>query len=222
MALGISYENCFRTGKNIPYSLTFVNFHDFSHKNKKKCAKTYKNIKNVNPLIITKDYKDYIDFYYVTFSPYYDTEYISLDIKEYKYDVLERNIEGVGNIVTIVGEKVNNVSTILTVPEISSNNNIMVQLQICELSSTNMMLYYNINAYTQEYILNGTIRYIPIFYTYVLENNFMETQLRLTGLTNDIMFVKHLGTTKNTIEPEEYRAEFAPNQNVATIFNLSL
>ena len=35
----------------------------------------------------------------------------------------------------------------------------------------------------------------------------METQLRLTGLTNDIMFVKHLGTTKNTIEPEEYRAE---------------
>ena len=85
-----------------------------------------------------------------------------------------------------------------------------------------MMLYYNINAYTQEYILNGTIRYIPIFYTYVLENNFMETQLRLTGLTNDIMFVKHLGTTKNTIEPEEYRAEFAPNQNVATIYKLLL
>ena len=94
----------------------------------------------------------------------------------------------------------------------------MIQLQICELSSTNMMLYYNINAYTQEYILNGTIRYIPIFYTYVLENNFMETQLRLTGLTNDIMFVNHLGTTKNTIEPEEYRAEFDPNQNVATIY----
>ena len=69
------------------------------------------------------------------------------------------------------------------------------------------MLYYNINAYTQRYI-----RYIPIFYTYVLENNFMES------LTNDIMFVKHLDTTKNTIEPEEYRAEFAPNQNVATIF----
>ena len=80
----------------------------------------------INPLIITKDYKDYTDFYYVTFSPYYDTEYISLDIKEYKYDVLERNIEVVGNIVTIVGEKVNNVSTILTV--LYSNNNIMVQL----------------------------------------------------------------------------------------------
>ncbi len=105
MVIGISYENCFRTGKNIPYSfsLTFV-----------------------NPLIIIKDYKDYTDFYYVTFSPYYDTEYISLDIKEYKYDVLERNIEGVGNIITIVGEKVNNVSTILTV--LYSNNNIMVQL----------------------------------------------------------------------------------------------
>ena len=57
----------------------------------------------------------------MTFSPYYDTEYISLDIKEYKYDVLERNIEGVGNIVTIVGEKVKNVSTILTVHEFSSN-----------------------------------------------------------------------------------------------------
>ena len=64
----------------------------------------------------------------MTFSPYYDTEYISLDIKEYKYDVLERNIEGVGNIVTIVGEKVNNVSINLTLLELSSNNNIMVQL----------------------------------------------------------------------------------------------
>ena len=41
---------------------------------------------------------------------------ISLDIKDYKYDELEINIEGVGNIVTIVGEKVNNVSTILTLP----------------------------------------------------------------------------------------------------------
>ena len=71
-----------------------------------------------------------------------------------------------------------------------------------------MMLYYNINAYTQEYILNGTIRNIPIFYTYVLENIFMETQFRLTGLTNDKIFVKHIGTTKNTIEQEEYRAEF--------------
>ena len=50
----------------------------------------------------------------------------------------------------------------------------------------------------------------------------MENQLRLTGLTNDIMFVKHIGTTKNTIEPEEYRAEFDPNQNVATIYKLLL
>ena len=94
----------------------------------------------------------------------------------------------------------------------------MVQLQICKLSSTNMILYYNINDYTQEYILNGTIRYMSRFYTYVLKNNFMETQLRLTGIINDKMFVKHIGTTKNTIEPEEYRAEFDPNQNVATIY----
>ena len=194
MAIGVSYENCFRTGKNIPYSLTFV-----------------------NPLIITKDYKDYTDFYYVTFSPYYDTEYISLEIKENKYSVSERNIEGVGNIVTIP-EQANNVSTILTVPELSSNNNIMVQLQICKLSSTNMMSYQNLNAYTGEYILNGTVRFLPRFYTYVLENNFMETQLRLTGLMNDKMFIKHIGTTKSTIQPEEYRTEFDPNQNVATIY----
>ena len=194
MAIGVSYENCFRTGKNIPYSLTFV-----------------------NPLIITKDYKDYTDFYYVTFSPYYDTEYISLEIKENKYDVLERNIEGVGNIVT-VGEGSNSVSTILTIPELSSNNNIMVQIQLCKLSSTNMMSYQNLNAYTQEYILNGTVRFMPRFYTYVLENNFMETQLRLVGIMGDKAFVKHMGTTKSTIEPEQYRTEFDPNQNVATIY----
>ena len=94
----------------------------------------------------------------------------------------------------------------------------MVQLQICKLSSTNMMSYQNLNAYTGEYILNGTVRFLPRFYTYVLENNFMETQLRLVGIMGDKAFVKHMGTTKSTIEPEQYRTEFDPNQNVATIY----
>ena len=82
MPIDVSLENCFRTGANIPYSLTFI-----------------------NPLISPKNYKTYSDYYYVTLSPYYVSEYISLDITENKYEAKERNTEGIRNIVILENDR---------------------------------------------------------------------------------------------------------------------
>ena len=60
LPIDISLENCFITGYYIPYSLKFI-----------------------NPLIAPKYYKLYSDYYYIILSPYYSSEYISLEITEY-------------------------------------------------------------------------------------------------------------------------------------------
>ena len=65
-----SKENCFRTGKFIPYTLSFI-----------------------NPLIISKNYETNIDKYYITFRPYEYDEYIKLNIVENKYETTTRNRE---------------------------------------------------------------------------------------------------------------------------------
>ena len=192
MPIDASLENCFRTGKNIPYSLTFV-----------------------NPLITPKNYRDYSGYYYVTLSPYYVSEYISLEIVENKYDILERNMEGVGNIVTLIEgtEK----STILTIPDSLDSPNILVQLQICRLSATNQVDYTNLNAYTKEELSNGTLRFSQRFFTYWLQNNLMETQIQFTGLNNDQVFVKHVGIKDYHTFIQEYTVDFDPTSNVASI-----
>ena len=99
-----SQENCFRTGANIPYSLTFI-----------------------NPLIISKPYKSSTNNYYVTFTPQKSDQYISLTITENKYDTNDRNIEGAGKVITLEGTE--GQSTILTIPEDYTKNIIIVQLQ---------------------------------------------------------------------------------------------
>ena len=106
MPIDVSLENCFRTGANIPYSLTFI-----------------------NPLISPKYYKTYSDYYYVTLSPYYVSEYISLEITENKYEAKERNLEGVGNIIKLEDDREK--STILSIPEIITNTRILIQMQLC-------------------------------------------------------------------------------------------
>ena len=192
MPIDASLENCFRTGKNIPYSLTFV-----------------------NPLIAPKNYKDYTDFYYVTLSPFNSLEYISLEITENKYDIEERNIEGVGNIVTLI--EGTQKSTILTIPQMLDYPNILVQLQICRLGGTNQVTYTNLNAYTKEEISTGILRYMPRFFTYVIQNNLMETQLQFTGVDQDVVFVKHVGVSDYKVTIQEYTTDFDPTSNTASI-----
>ena len=160
MPIDVSLENCFRTGSYIPYSLKFI-----------------------NPSIVPKNYKLYSDSYYITLSPYYASEYISLEITENKYDVVERIIEGVGKIVKLEDNKEKN--TILSLPEVSTNGNILLQLQICE-TTNNDIAYKILNAFTQEELSTETLTKTETFYTKNISNNLMETELKFIGEENDI------------------------------------
>ena len=188
MPIDVSLENCFRTGANIPYSLTFI-----------------------NPLISPKYYKTYSDYYYVTLSPYYVSEYISLEITENKYEAKERNLEGVGNIVKLEDDREK--STILSIPEIITNTRILIQMQLCS-STANAINYIALNAYTQEEILSETLKKSDKYYIKTITNNLMETQLKFIGQINDTIFVKHIGLTNYDIHVQNYVATFDDTQNV--------
>ena len=191
MPIDVSLENCFRTGALIPYSLTFI-----------------------NPLISPKNYKTYSNFYYVTISPYSMSEYVSLDITENKYKANERNIEGIGNIVKLEDEREK--STILSIPEVITNTNILLQLQLCKASTTNEIAYQIINAYTHEVFNTYTLKKDDIYYTQPINNNLMETELKFIGQINDTIFVKHIGLTNYEIHIQQYKATFDESQNVVT------
>ena len=193
MAIDTSMENCFRTGANIPYSLTFI-----------------------NPLIAPKLYKSYSDNYYVTLSPFTSSDYISLEVYENKYETTERNIEGVPNIVNIADQD-REESTILSIPEIISDTRILVQMQACVSASTNALSYTFLNAYSQELIAKGNINRDAKFFTYSLTNNLMETELKFNGYVGDSLFVKHIGLTDYQINLRNYYATFDSTQNSVSI-----
>ena len=92
MAIDASRENCFRTGAKIPYTLNFV-----------------------NPLIAPKTYNTIIDTYYVTFSPYGYSNYISLNINENKYSIEKRGVEGMHSSLTLTGEQIKD-GILLSIP----------------------------------------------------------------------------------------------------------
>jgi hypothetical protein len=193
MAIDTSMENCFRTGANIPYSLTFI-----------------------NPLIAPKLYKSYSDNYYVTLSPFTSSDYISLEVYENKYETTERNIEGVPNIVNIADQD-REESTILSIPEIITDTRILVQMQACVSASTNALSYTFLNAYSQELIATGNINRDAKFFTYTLTNNLMETELKFNGYVGDSLFVKHIGLTDYQINLRDYYATFDSTQNSVSI-----
>ena len=193
MAIDTSMENCFRTGANIPYSLTFINH-----------------------LIAPKNYKAYSDNYYVTLSPFSSSDYISLEINENEYETKERNIEGVPNIVSIVDQD-REESTILSIPEIIADTRILVQMQACTSASPNTLTYTFLNAYSQDLIATGSINREAKFFTYTLSNNLMETELKFNGYVGDTLFVKHIGLTDYQINLKDYYATFDETQNAVTI-----
>ena len=188
MPIAASRENCFRTGANIPISLTYI-----------------------NPIISTKNYKDYTDSYFVTFEPYNDIEYIRLEIAENKYEVEERNVEGIGNIVKLDDKKEK--STILTISPISRNN-VVLELQFCNPQGTELK-YSVLNAYTQQIINTGTLKKASLIYT--LKNQYMETQVKFNGQLDDSVFVKHMGVSNYEPHIEIYGVTFDKTKNEAKI-----
>ena len=190
MAIDTSLENCYRTGVHIPYSLTFI-----------------------NPLIAPKNYKSYSDYYYVTISSFTNNEYISLGITENKYDTNERNFEGVNNLIKLESSQK---STILSIPQIITNTQILVQLEAC-IAQINQINYVNKDAYTGDVISTGTTTIGDRFYYYVINNNLMETELELSGAPNDLIFVKHSGITNYQIVMQNYVATFDKEENTVNI-----
>ena len=192
IAIDVSLENCFRTGKNIPYSLTFI-----------------------NPLISPKNYKLNADYYYVTIRPFYSYEFISLDITENKYETNERNIEGIGNIIKLENDREK--STILSIPEVITNANILLQLQLCT-SSANEVNYKILNAYSHEQLYENTLYKSQKIHLFPISNNLMESELKIIGQINDTIFAKHIGLNNNQMNLQDYTASFDKSQNVAIIY----
>ena len=192
MAIDSSKENCFRTGANIPYVLTFI-----------------------NPLIVPKKYQTVIDNYYITFSPYSFSDYISLSITEKKYDTEKRSIEGYPSVLTI-GNNFDS-SIILSTPADSSNQNIFVQLQACVASQYDNITYIHSNSYTKEDFAIGRLSKRSRLFYYKINNNQMETQLEFRGLLNDKVFVKHIGIVNSDLNIEQYSATWVESKNTVNI-----
>ena len=193
MPIKSSQENCFRTGANIPYVLTFV-----------------------NPLVSPKMYKSFTDDYFVTLTPQNGADYISLSFVENKYETKDRNLEGVGKVITLDSSEPK--GTILTIPDVVTNNKIVVQLQAC-ISGSQMINYISYNAYTSERIHSGDGNLMPSekFFYYELSNNLMETKVEFKGVQNDKVFVKHSGVIDYTINKQTYSATFDNSTNAVTI-----
>jgi len=106
-------------------------------------------------------------------------------------------------------------NTILSIPEVSTNGNILLQLQICE-TTNNDIAYKILNAFTQEELSTETLRKTERFYTKNISNNLMETELKFIGEENDIIFLKYVGLLNYQIHLQNYKATFDESQN--TVF----
>ena len=186
-----SRENCFRTGTNIPYTLTFI-----------------------NPLIIGKNYETEVDLYYISFKPFNESDEINLEITENKYSVNNRNELGIAKELFI--NENGNVSTILSMP--SNVRKIFFQIQSCAISQ-NPIQFNLLNAFSGVQIHSGKIYFndpYGVYYTSPLD--YMENQIDLIG-ENIRMFTKHAAisnTYSPTISPD-YKASFDSTSNVVTV-----
>ena len=189
-SIDTSRENCFRTGRYIPYTLSFI-----------------------NPLIMGKNYQTYIDNYYITIKPFNYYEDISIEITENKYDVKNRNELGKAKQLTLSG---NTVSSILTIPK--QPMNIIIQVKSCE-KHTNPIEYIVFNAFSKEKKHDGKIYYTDKYgIYYISELTYMENQIQLNG-ENIKMFTKHAGIS-STYSPqinENYTVTFDQDSNALDI-----
>ncbi len=192
-----SKENCFRTGKFIPYTLSFI-----------------------NPLIISKNYETNIDKYYITFRPYEYDEYIKLNIVENKYETTTRNREGEAKQITINNGEGRSILSLAN----SYTSNILIQLKSCT-ASEEPISYTIKNAFSQDILKEGkTYFYKDEGYgiIYVTDNAYMENEVVLNTNDTDITvnaFLKHtaIGNNKFVIQDGYKDIVFDRTKNSVTI-----
>jgi hypothetical protein len=163
-----SLQNCFRVGKNNPYTIS-----------------------TLNPYVMHKNYTfDQYISYYVGFRTLDKNHNIVITPNPIKYDTTERNIEGRKNKVKISGD-LDEISTILTAPE-NHENYIFVETCLCTKKAH--VSYQFLNAYNHSNLgSDGQLNNNKIKIT-VLENPKLDTELRIfNGKNGNEVFVKHFG-----------------------------
>ena len=162
-AINTSRENCFRTGRYIPYTLSFV-----------------------NPLIMGKNYITEVNTYYIAFKPFNEKDSIKISsIEEIKYDIKNRNELGEAKELTIEDK---NVSSILTLPK--ENRKIFFQIKSCK-KITSPIKYDLYNAFTGESLHSGKIYNNDSYGIYYISPLiYMENLIYLEGEKTNI-FTKH-------------------------------
>ena len=186
-----SKENCFRTGRYIPYSLEFI-----------------------NPLIVAKNYKAETDKYYISFRPFNDSEFINIEITENQYATKNRNDEGVHKLYTLNNGKSN---FILSLPE-NEPSKILVQIKPCK-ENINPITFINYNAFTQEQLNSGLIHYNDNYGVYFFTpNTYLENEIKLSGESGTTLFTKHTGVGDYSPKIENnYYATFDSTSNSVSI-----
>ena len=164
-----SVTNCFRVGKDNPYTIV-----------------------TKNPLVMYKDYfqKD-VNNYYVGFRTMELNQKIVITPKPKKYDTDKRNIEGIKNKLTILGDQY---STILTPPQ-NNNPYLFTQIHVCTKGRGLSYQFYN--AYNGKNLgFDGNIMPDSKFNYLSVPNSKLDTELKLKGQNNTEVFVKHVGAIK--------------------------
>ena len=190
-AIDTSRENCFRTGRNIPYILSFI-----------------------NPLIMGKNYITNVNTYYISVKPFDEKDSIDIStITEHKYDIKNRNELGIAKELII---KDTNVNSIFTIP--NDNRQIFFQLQLCK-QTTNPIQYNLTNAFTGKFVHSGKIYFHdPYGIYYISELTYMENQIYLEGEESNI-FTKHtdIDNGYSPIINSNYSVTFDSSSNTLSI-----
>ena len=184
-----SKENCFRTGKNIPYSLTFL-----------------------SPFVIGKNYKLGTEKYYVAFTPYLDTDYISITFTEDKYTVINRNDIDYAKKLNLVNGRG---STILSLPNYEVSK-IVYQMKTCAPSQP--VEYTQYSALDHKYIQTGKIYSTDqIGIIENTDNVLLENEIEFECQDSIPLFVKHANLGDYTLKIDDYDSSFDEKSNSVII-----
>ena len=168
-----SLQNCYRVGKNNPYTIS-----------------------TLNPYVMFKDYysQDHIN-YYVGFRTVNKDQNIIIKPWEIKYDTPERNMEGVKNKVKI-STMTGDMSTILTAP---ANHEPYVFIETCLCTRKAHVSYQFLNAYNGTNLGNGGELNNNQPKINIIENPKLDTELKISkGQNGYEIFVKHTGYSSKT------------------------
>ena len=192
IAIEASKENCFRTGKYIPYNLTFI-----------------------NPLIVAKNYLAYTDKYYISFRPFNDNDYINIEITEEQYEIKIRNDEGIHKLLTL---STSGLGMIFSYPD-QETSKLIVQLKTCKTHSS--PIEYTIsNAFTKERIDGGKIYYSDKYgiIHFITKNKYLENEIQFSGQSGTTIFSKYSSINEDySPNIKDYKTTFDSNTNSASI-----